>query len=560
MIWYYLTLSVSFLFLVTLAAWAMGQYIAKIYQCERAQFIEQHCFRWIGLPLAPQHWRDYLYALLWVNGIGFLLLFGILCFHSLTPFNPRGWGDFSWPIALHTAISFVTNTNLQAYTPELSVGYFAQSFGLAVQHFLSSATAVCVSLALLRGFTNESSPMIGNFYSDLFRTVVFLLLPLSFVFALFLISQGVIQNWNDYVHVTGAGSDYWLPMGPAASQTAIKMLGSNGGGFFAANGAHPFENPTLLSNYVQIASILFLPMALFFAFGRMIGKPKQAWTLYGAVTILFIINLAVMLHSEMDVPEWMDKIVAESKIPDAVTFEGKEYSNGLFGSVLWSAATTATGNGSNNAAIASHNPLSILIMIMQMHLGEVIYGGLGSGLYTLILFAIITVFVAGLMIGRSPEYLGKKIEVYEMKATMIAYLAVPLITFVGLAIAFLYPGIHGLTLNPGAAGFTEILYAYSSAAANNGSTMAGFNMTDPVIAVSLALVMAVGRFLPIIAVIAIAGNLSAKKKIAPTTATLATDSATFGFVLCAMILILGALTYFPLLAIGPINDYLVTQY
>ncbi len=537
----------GFLAFVTAIAYLLSRYLAFVFDEKSVVAgMTLSIQRFLRCSNSEQHWLEYAQSLLVFNALGIAALLFILTFQSILPWNPQAFDDVSLIVAWHTAVSFVTNTNLQAYVPENTLSYFSQSFGLVTQHFLSASSGMCVALVLMRAFIKESSQGVGNFYNDMLRCVIFLFLPLATLLAFFLLAQGVPQNWNPYVSIEGN----LLAMGPVASQTAIKILGGNGGGFFSTNAAHPFENPTLLSNYVQIACILILPIASIFLFGRILRRMREAWVLFTAVTIIFVMNFTAVLYTEMQVPPWFPSNVTESYV-----YEGKEYRNGILGSALWSAVTTATSNGSNNVAIASQNPFTIAVMLLQMHLGEMVYGGIGSGFYTLIVFAIISVFMAGLMIGRSAEYLGKKIEHFEIKACILAFLCVPVVIFGGLTVALSYSGISKLTLNPGAMGFSEILYVYSSAAANNGSSLAGFNMVDPVIVFTLSAVMLLGRFLPMICVLALAGRLAGKKRLQATIATLATDNATFVILLLLMILLLGALTYFPVLTLGPLADY-----
>ncbi len=533
----------GFLFIASLsfAAWLFAKYLYQVFaDGEWGDRYGKKLTGWLMLPSVEQHWTSYLKSLLVFNAAGVAALLAILFFQDHLPWNPQNFAPMDWNIIIHTAISFITGTNLQAYVPEISLSYFSQSVGLATQHFLSAATGMCGCLIFIRAFARDGVTTIGNFWNDLLRGVFFVLLPISIIAGCIFAAQGMPQNFDAYID-TGS---YSLPQGPVASQSAIKIFGGNGGGFFAANSAHPYENPSLITNYLQLGLILLLPMALIFLLGEMLRKPKEAMVLYAAVTLLFLGNFTVLLFSELYAGG------------SGYVMEGKEQMFGVLGSALWASATTATANGSANMAVASLNPLSIFIMLMQIQLGEVFYGGIGSGFYTLILFALLSVFVAALMIGRSPEYLGKKIEVFEMKATMMALLVYPVLIFTGIGAVMMHPDCKKWILNNGTMGFTEVLYAFSSAAGNNGSAMGGFNMTDPFVSYSLGIVMLLGRFLPMIAVTAIAGHLAAKKRLAPSIATLSTATPTFLFMLCFMILMLGALTYFPALTLGPVADYL----
>ncbi|TAH37633.1 MAG: potassium-transporting ATPase subunit A [Alphaproteobacteria bacterium] len=550
MFWYFLILGIIFVFICSVIAWGLAKYMTYVFADDsRPSIVTNKILNSFLISPHEQHWRDYLISLLVFNLFGFIALFAILWFQDLLPWNPRDFGAMNPYLIFHTAASFVTNTNLQAYVPETNLSYFSQSVGLVVQHFLSAATGACVGVALIRGFAREGSITIGNFWSDMVRCVVFILLPVCILTAALFIKQGMPQNLNDYI----AAQNYLIPQGPVASQTAIKIFGGNGGGFFAANAAHPYENPSLMSNYLQLALILIFPMSFIFLLGNFLKKPQEAMVLYAAVTILFLINFAVVLHGELSSAAWLSSGLTEN-----VVYEGKELMPGILGSAMWDVSTTATANGSANMAVASQNSLSIFIMLLQMNLGEVFYGGVGTGFCTLILLALLSVFVGTLMIGRSPEYLSKKIEVFEIKAVMIALLIMPVFLFSGLGLVLLDPDVKTYILNTGPMGFTEIFYAYSSAAANNGSALNGFMMNDSVVLATLGMMMLAGRFLPIVALIIISGHLAAKKKLQPSIATLTTASPTFLFMLCFMIVILGLLTYFPLLTLGPLTDYLGT--
>ena len=491
-------------------------------------------------------WKTYTFSLLLFSGIGGLFLFILQLFQEYIPGNPNHLTNVPWHLAFNTTISFITNTNWQSYSGESTMSYLVQSLGLTVQNFLSAAIGISVLVALIRGFNRSSTGTIGNFWIDLVRSTLFILLPLSILLTIPLVQQGTIQNFNpNQIIKTMEGADQVLPMGPAASQIAIKQLGTNGGGFFGVNSSHPFENPTPLTNLLQMIAILLIPVALVFSFGRLLNKPKEAKAIFMVMLFLLILSLSVSLYSES---------VYNSTLNIEKSLEGKEVRFGTTSSVLWSTVTTCASNGSVNAMHESMNPLSGLAQLVNMMLGEIIFGGVGSGLYGMILFIILTVFIAGLLVGRTPEYLGKKIESFEIRMTMIGVLipglAILVFSFIALA---RNNGLTELT-NSGPHGLSSILYAYTSAAGNNGSAFAGLAANNPFYNITLGIAMLIGRFGVIIPTLAIAGSLASKKSIAASSGTLRTDSTLFNIILIGVIMIVGGLTFFPALSLGPIAE------
>jgi len=496
-------------------------------------------------------WKKYAVSLLLFNLAGFLLLFLLLMMQKWLPLNPQRTGNMNWHTALNTSISFITNTNWQSYSGETALSYFSQMAGLTVQNFLSAATGIAVLVALTRGIIGKTVEAIGNFWMDITRATLYILLPLSILFAVILAGQGVIQNLNSYDKITTLqGDTQIIPQGPAASQIAIKQLGTNGGGFFGTNSAHPFENPTPFSNFLQMLSILLIPAALTYTYGRMVKSQKQGWAIFAAMFILFAAGLAISLYSEFHPSElWQH----------TAYMEGKETRFGVTNSALWSVVTTSASNGSVNAMHDSLTPLSGMIAMINMMLGEIIYGGAGSGLYGIIIFIILTVFIAGLMVGRTPEYLGKKIESFEVKMAIIAVLSPSLVILLFSAIACTIPaGLSSLN-NSGPHGLSEILYAFTSAAGNNGSAFAGLNVSTVFYNLMIASGMLIGRFGIIIPVLAIAGSLARKKSIPVSQGTFMTDNALFVGLLIAIILIVGGLTFFPALSLGPVVEHILMQ-
>jgi potassium-transporting ATPase potassium-binding subunit len=494
-------------------------------------------------------WKEYCGALLALNLFGCALLVCLQLFQRYLPLNPQHLPGVAWPLALNTAISFMTNTNWQAYSGETTLSYFTQMAGLAVQNFLSAATGIAVFAALARGLSRRSVLTIGNFWTDLVRSTVYILLPLSTVLALALAGQDVVQTFSPYVNATSIeGAKQTIPLGPAASQIAIKQLGSNGGGFFNANSAHPFENPTPLSNFLEMLSLLLLPAALTYTFGIMVSAKRQGWVIFTAMLLLFAGGLTGSLYAE----HAANPVLGQSGI-----LEGKEVRFGVTNSVIWSSATTATSNGSVNAMHESLAPLSTLVAMFNLMVGEVIFGGVGSGLYGMLLFAVLAVFIAGLMVGRTPEYLGKKIDSFEIKMSVIAMLLSSIIALLFTAIACsTKAGVSALSTG-GTHGFGEMLYAYLSMSNNNGSAFAGLNANTGFYNLTGAFAMLVGRFSVVIPVLAIAGSLAGKKIMPPSSGTFPTDGFLFVILLIGIVILIGALNFFPALALGPILEHLL---
>ncbi|OJU52387.1 MAG: potassium-transporting ATPase subunit KdpA [Mesorhizobium sp. 61-13] len=498
-----------------------------------------------------QHWLTYTTAMLVFNAAGFLLLFGLQRLQGLLPFNPMQMGAVSPDSTFNTAVSFVTNTNWQGYGGESTMGYLVQMAGLTVQNFVSAATGIAIAMALIRGFSRASARTVGNFWTDLTRSTLYVLLPLSVLCALFYVSQGIVQTLGSYVDATTVeGAKQTIAVGPAASQLAIKMLGTNGGGFFNANSAHPFENPTALTNLIEMVSIFAIGAALTNVFGRMVGNERQGWAIFTAMGVLFVAGVAVTYWAEAG----GNPAFAALGI-DGGNMEGKEVRFGIAASALFTVITTAASCGAVNAMIDSFMPLGGLIPLVNMQLGEVIIGGVGAGLYGMLLFVILAIFIAGLMVGRTPEYLGKKIEAREVKMTMLAVLSLPLAILGFTAVAVVLPTGLASLANAGPHGYSEILYAYTSGTANNGSAFAGLSANTPWYNVTIGLAMLMGRFLVIVPVMAIAGSLAMKKTVPASIGTFPTDGGLFVGLLVGVVLIVGGLTYFPALAVGPIVEH-----
>jgi len=586
----------AFLLVLLALAWPTGRWVAAVAEgrspgwLRPVRAIENGVYRLAGVdPERGMHWREYALALLAFNALGMLFVYALQRLQHLLPLNPQALGPISPDSAFNTAVSFATNTNWQGYGGESTMGYLVQMLALAVQNFLSAATGMAVAFALIRGFAGRSSESIGNFWADVTRISAYLLVPMSLVFAVFLVSQGVIQNFDAYKDVQllepvtysapKPGSDgqpvldaqgkpvleeqttttQTLAMGPVASQEAIKMIGTNGGGFLNANSAHPFENPTPLSNFLQMIAIFLIPTALCFAFGRMVGDVRQGWAVLGAMTVIFVAMTLVVLWAEQQpnpalAAAGVDQLASASQ--SGGNMEGKEVRFGISASALFAAVTTAASCGAVNAMHDSFMPLGGLVPMWLMQLGEVVFGGVGSGLYGMLLFAILAVFIAGLMIGRTPEYLGKKIASFDMKMVSIAILATPLLVLAGTAVAVLTEAGQAGISNPGPHGFSQVLYAFSSAANNNGSAFAGLSANTPFYNTMLALAMWFGRFVTIVAVLAVAGSLAAKKRLEATAGTMPTHGPLFVALLIGTVLLVGALTYIPALALGPIVEHL----
>jgi K+-transporting ATPase ATPase A chain len=536
-----------------------------------------------------QNWKAYAIALLAFNGIGALAVYALQRVQAFLPLNPQGLANVSPDSSFNTAVSFVANTNWQGYSGEQTMSYLTQMLALTGQNFFSAATGMAVAYALIRGFSSRSAKSIGNFWVDATRSTLYVLLPLSLVFAVFLMGQGVIQNFSAYKEVTlldpvtytqpKVGADgqplkdakgepvtetltaktQTIAMGPVASQEAIKMLGTNGGGFFNANSSHPYENPTPLTNFMQMLAIFLIPAGLCFAFGRMVGDPRQGWAVLGAMTLLFVVTTLVVLGAEQQAHPALQALnvdQAMSALQSGGNMEGKETRFGISASALFAAVTTAASCGAVNAMHDSFMPLGGMIPMLLMQFGEVIFGGVGSGLYGMLIFAIMAVFIAGLMIGRTPEYLGKKIQAYEMKMTSIAILVTPTLVLVGTAIAVMTDVGKAGIANPGAHGFSEILYAFSSAANNNGSAFAGLSANTPFYNSMLAVAMWFGRFAMIVPILAIAGSLAGKNRLQANAGTMPTHGPMFIGLLCGVVALVGVLNYVPALALGPVVDHL----
>ena len=547
---------VFFLVMLTSLSIVCGNYFAKVFQGE-INFLspllsrfEKMLFRLLKIiPDQQMDWKEYTKNLLIFSVLGILILVIIQVTQQYLPLNPQKIKNVDFLLALNTAISFVTNTNWQSYSGETTLSYFVQMFGLAVQNFISAAVGISVLVVLIRAIVTRKGTLLGNFWTDLTKSVLYVLLPLSIIVALILVSQGVVQTFSTYVTAkTLEGAEQIIPLGPAASQIAIKQLGTNGGGFFGVNSSFPFENPTSFSNFIQVLSILLIPASLVFTYGKMLGNKKHAWIIFSVMMFVFIAGVVISYISE---------ISSNPIYHSAQMMEGKETRFGIFNSVLWSVATTAASNGSVNSMHSSLSPVAGMIAMLNIQLGEIIFGGVGSGLYGMFLFILLTVFTAGLMVGRTPEYFGKKIESYEIKWAIVGILlpSVIILAFTSIGVTT-SSGLQSI-LNKGPHGFSEILYAFTSAGGNNGSAFAGLNTNTDFYNILMGIAMFLGRFGLIVPVLAISGSL-VKKNIAPTTAgTLSTDNFLFGFLLFSIILIVGALTFFPVLSISPLLEQLL---
>jgi K+-transporting ATPase ATPase A chain len=558
----------------------LGAYMAAVYEGRRTWLapvlgpVERGIYRAAGVdPAAESDWKRYAVAVLLFNVIGFLAVYLLQRLQGLLPLNPQDFGAVTPDSSFNTAVSFATNTNWQGYGGETTMSYLTQMLGLGVQNFLSAASGMAVLVALIRGFVRRQAGEIGNFWVDLTRSTLYILLPLSLVLALALVSQGVVQSFAPYgaaellepvtVQVsdteTQEVTEQVIPLGPAASQVAIKQLGTNGGGFFNVNSSHPFENATPLSNFLELLAILLIPAALCYTFGRMVGDRRQGWALLAAMLVIFVPLLVGAYAAEQAGNPQLTALGAD-QAPSAGqpggNMEGKETRFGIANSALWAAATTAASNGSVNSMHDSFTPLGGLVPMWLMQLGEVVFGGVGSGLYGMLMFAIVAVFLAGLMVGRTPEYLGKKVEAYEVKMAAIALLVPCLVVLVGTAIASVIPAGTSSAPNPGAHGFSEILYAFSSAGNNNGSAFAGISANTPFYNFALGVAMWLSRYWIMIPVLAIAGSLAAKRATAVTAGTLPTHGPLFVVMLVGVVLMVGALTFLPALALGPIVEHL----
>ena len=565
---------------LTAAALPLGGMIARVLAGERSFLspalapVERLLYRLSGVdPADEMEWRRYAVAVLVFSAIGLMAVYAVQRLQAGLPLNPQGLPGVSPDSSFNTAISFVSNTNWQGYGGESTMSYLTQMLALTVQNFVSAATGIAVLAAFIRGLVRRQAATVGNFWVDLTRSTLYVLLPLSIVLALALVSQGVVQNLQPAVEVplvqatevvTPAREGepekreqvktQQLPQGPAASQVAIKQLGTNGGGYFNVNSAHPYENPTPLANFLEVLAILLIPAALCFTFGRMVEDPRQGWAVYAAMSAIFLVlTFGVIAAEESGNPQ----IAALGVDASAGNMEGKETRFGAASSALWAAATTAASNGSVNSMHDSYTPLGGLVPMWLMQLGEVVYGGVGSGLYGMLVFAIIAVFIAGLMVGRTPEYLGKKIEAYEMKMAALVILIPPFVVLLGTAVAVVIdPGTSSMS-NPGAHGFSQALYAFSSAGNNNGSAFAGLSANTPFYNTALGIAMWLSRFWLVVPVLAIAGSLAAKKFVPPSSGTLPTHTPLFVGLLIGTVLLVGALTFVPALALGPVVEHLI---
>ena len=553
--------------------------MARVYAGERTFFgrivgpIERLIYRIVGMrPDEEMDWKTYAVAMLLFSLIGLLALYGLQRLQSVLPLNPQHLGAVKPDLAFNTAASFVTNTNWQSYSGETTMSYLTQMLGLTVQNFVSAAIGMAVLMVVIRGFVRHSTKMLGNFWVDMTRSILYILLPLSFVLALVLVSQGVVQTLSGAHEVTllqstdnvssQSVSGQILALGPAASQVAIKMLGTNGGGFFNVNSAHPFENPTPLSNFLEVLAILLIPAALCYTFGKVVGDTRKGWAILAAMTIIFVACLAVTAWAEQRGNPTFTELGVDQKASDLQSggnMEGKEVRFGIGNSALWATATTSASNGSVNSMHDSYTPLGGLVPMWLMQLGEVVYGGVGSGLYGMLAFVIIAVFVAGLMIGRTPEYLGKKIGSYEMKMASLMVLIPILLVLLGTAIAVSISAGRAAVYNPGVHGFSEVLYAFSSAGNNNGSAFAGLGTNTPFYNIALGFAMLIGRYWLAIAALAIAGSLVGEKKVPTSSGTLPTHGPLFIAWLIAVVIIVGALSFLPALSLGPLVEHLMLR-
>ncbi|WP_226475227.1 potassium-transporting ATPase subunit KdpA [Pseudomonas sp. MWU16-30323] len=553
-------LIIAFFALVLIPAPALGRFYYKVMEGQRTWLtpvfgpVERVCYRLSGVDAdQEQSWQKYALALLAFNFAGFLLLFAFLLFQQYLPLNPQKLPGLEWTLAFNTAISFMTNTNWQNYSGEASLSYLSQMAGLTVQNFVSAATGLAVLVALCRGIGRKSTKTLGNFWVDMTRATLYGLLPLCLVFALFLVWQGVPQTFAHYVNaVTLQGVDQVIPLGPAASQIAIKQLGTNGGGFFGVNSAHPFEDPTAWANLFELGAIILIPVALVFTFGHYVKDLRQSRAILGCMLALFIIGGATAMWAEYQPNPALNNPAVEQAAPQ----EGKEARFGTTGTVLWSVATTAASNGSVNGMQDSLNPLSGMVSLVNMMVGEVIFGGVGAGMYGMLLNVLIAVFLAGLMIGRTPEYLGKKLQAKEVQLLVVTLLVMPVGTLVLGAIAATLPGPASAISNPGPHGFSQLLYAYTSASANNGSAFGGFSANTTFHNLMMSLSMLLGRFGYILPVLALAGSLAMKKTAPIGQNSFPTHGPLFVTLLTVTILLVGGLTFLPTLALGPIAEHL----
>lgn len=546
-----------FLGLLFIITKALGSWILPIAQGSAPHglgCVDSVLLQTFGIKNTQQSWYEYAVCLLVFNALGLVALYLLLRFQGSLPWNPQGLPSLDADLALNVAISFVTNTNWQSYSPETTMSYFSQMVGLTVQNFVSAATGICVAFVVMRGFARRETQELGNFWIDVVRIGLWVLLPLSIVLALFLVSQGSIQNLNPYLDVqTLSGDSQTIAMGPAASQIAIKLLGTNGGGFFNANAAHPFENPNVLTNFVECLAMFAIASSLTYCFGVMVRNQKEGWALWGAMAIIFTLCVTLVAWSESS---WMSGLLGEQPVNAIMNMEGKEVRFDVASTSIFTVVTSAASCGAVNNLHDSLTPLAGMIAMWLMQLGDVIFGGAGSGFYSVMIFVILAVFIAGLMVGRTPEYLGKKITPTQMKLASFALLVAPLITLLGTAITCFNPQALESLSNPGAHGFSQILYAWSSAAANNGSAFAGLNANTAFFNYGLGIAMWLSRFLVIGAMLALADSIAQQRFVPATIGTLRTHGPLFMFFLVGVVLLVGALTFLPALALGPIAEHL----
>ena len=566
-----------YLLILVLLAIPLGKYIGKVMNGEKVFLskilmpVENITYKVLKVNKDEEMgWKKYGLSIIIFSLIGFIFLFLLNILQGILPLNPENVDGTSWHLAFNTTSSFVSNTNWQAYSGESTLSYLTQMLGLTVQNFVSAATGIAVLFALIRGFIKVNEKGIGNFWVDMTRITLYILIPLSIIVSIILASQGVVQNLIGYEKIDllqpitlpdgTVITSQIIPQGPAASQIAIKQIGTNGGGFFGTNSAFPFENPTILSNIIEMLSILLIPVSLCFTFGRNVKDKRQGIAIFAAMFIMLTASLGVIAVNEhIATPQLSQSESVDTSSTDKQSggnMEGKETRFGIASSATWSAFTTAASNGSVNSTLDSNTPLSGMMEMLMIQLGEVVFGGVGCGLYGMLAFAILAVFIAGLMVGRTPEYLGKKIEPFEMKMAVLVCLSTPVAILIGSMIAAMVPSVADSLTNSGAHGFSELLYAYSSAGGNNGSAFAGFNANTPFINVSLGLIMLFVRFVPMMAALAIAGSLAGKKKVAATVGTLPTHNALFIGLLIMVVILVGALSFFPALALGPISEFL----
>jgi len=589
-------LLVAFLAVLLAAGYPLGLYMARVAGDGPVrglgwlQKLENLLYRWSGLPAdKAMGWKSYAIALIVFNTVGAVFVYGLQRLQGFLPLNPQGLGAVSPDSSFNTTVSFVANTNWQGYGGEQTMSYLTQMLGMACQNFFSAATGIAVIFALVRGFASRSGKSIGNFWVDLVRSTLYILLPLSLALSVVFMGEGMIQNFSAYKEVTlldhvayetpkmtadgqpvldtagkpvmeaQVATTQTIAMGPVASQESIKLLGTNGGGFFNANSSHPYENPTVLSNFLQMLAIFIIPAGLCFTFGRMVGDMRQGWAVLAAMTLIFVVMTAGVMSAEQQANPALQALGVDqqaSSLQSGGNMEGKETRFGISSSTLFAAVTTAASCGAVNSMHDSYMPLGGMVPLLLMQFGEVIFGGVGTGLYGMLMFAILAVFIAGLMIGRTPEYLGKKIQAYEMKMVSLAILVTPALVLTGTAIAVMVePGKIGVA-NPGAHGFSEILYAFTSAANNNGSAFAGLSANTPFYNVMLAIAMWFGRFGVIVPVLAVAGSLAAKQRLSANAGTMPTHGPMFIGLLIGVVVLVGVLNYVPALALGPIVEHL----